>query len=262
MKFTNEKLKRIEDLILQNVPIKQICNEVGCCNETVRKISIKLGIHRFKGMTYPIDFKKCDNDLKQLIIGSLLGDGSFVSAGKACTNYCMSIAHCKEQKDYINYKFKILNKYNLVTKIREQRHIDNRFKEENKNYLCYSIKTRNNPIFTKIRKDCYIDGKKHPNLKYIQDIDALGLAIWYMDDGYITNNSCIFSTCSFPENEQRDLSIFLLGKFGLHFTVGKNDNSMYLKSEDFEKFKSIIQPFILDSFKYKLVPYKHIMGSV
>lgn len=262
MKLTNENLKRIEYLLLNNISKEEIAKEIGCCRETIRRIAVKLGIHAFKGITKPIDFNKCNNDLRQLIIGSLLGDGSFVSCGKTCKNYCLSIAHCKEQKEYIEYKFNILSKYNLATKIFEEISFDNRFKQENRDYLCYKIKTRNNPIFTQIRKDCYRDGKKHPNLKYVQYIDALGLAIWYMDDGYITNSSCILSTCSFPEDEQRDLAIFLLGRFGLHFTVGKNDNSMYLIKDDFEKFKSIVEPFILDSFKYKLVPYKHNMGSV
>lgn len=34
-----------------------------------------------------------ENDLKQLLIGSLLGDGSFCSSGRTTKNYYLSIAH-------------------------------------------------------------------------------------------------------------------------------------------------------------------------
>ena len=33
------------------------------------------------------------NDLKQLLIGSLLGDGCFCSVGSKTKNMCLSIAH-------------------------------------------------------------------------------------------------------------------------------------------------------------------------
>ena len=76
-----------------------------------------------------------------------------------------------------------------------------------------------------------------------------------MDDGYVTKNSCILSTCSFTLEEQTLLSTLLLKKFHLHFNVGKNDNSMYLQAKDFPKFVDLIKEFIIPSMQYKLVPY-------
>ena len=93
------------------------------------------------------------------------------------------------------------------------------------------------------------------HLDFIKDISALGLAIWYMDDGYVTKNSCIFSSCSFTIEEQQILADILLKKFELHFTVGKNDNSMYLLAQDFPKFVEIISPYVIPSMQYKLIPY-------
>lgn len=194
-----------------------------------------------------------ENDLKQLLIGSLLGDGCFCSVGKQAKNKCLSIAHSVKQKAYLEYKWNILNKYNLVPPIREAKIINSRYTHE---LVECRFKTRLHPIFTKIRNSCYdSNGKKRVILDFVKDIDALGLAIWYMDDGYVTKNSCILSTCSFTLEEQTILSQLLLKKFQLHFNVGKNDNSMYLQAKDFPKFVALVKEFVIPSMQYKLVPY-------
>ena len=58
------------------------------------------------------------NDLKQLLIGSLLGDGCFCSPGGTAKNMCLSIAHSIKQKEYLQYKVDILSKYGLASTIR------------------------------------------------------------------------------------------------------------------------------------------------
>lgn len=194
-----------------------------------------------------------ENDLRQLLIGSLLGDGSFCSVGRHAKNKCLSIAHSIEQKDYLEYKWNILNKYNLVPRIRETKIVNSRYTHE---LVECRVKTRLHPIFTEIRNSCYDhDGNKRVIIDFVKDIDALGLAIWYMDDGYVTKNSCILSTCSFTLEEQTLLSTLLLKKFHLHFNVGKNDNSMYLQARDFPRFVDLIKEFVIPSMQYKLVPY-------
>ena len=47
---------------------------------------------------------KIKNDLKQLLIGSLLGDGCFCSVGNHAKNKCLSIAHSEKQEDYLKFK--------------------------------------------------------------------------------------------------------------------------------------------------------------
>lgn len=193
------------------------------------------------------------NDLKQLLIGSLLGDGCFCSVSKGTKNNCLSIAHSMKQRNYLEYKWNILNKYNLVPSIRESEIVNSRYTHSIKECR---FKTRLHPIFTEIRNTCYdSSGHKRVNMNFIKDIDPLGLAIWYMDDGYVTKNSCILSTCSFTLDEQSLLAKLLLEKFDLHFNVGKHDNSMYLQAHDFSKFKQLIQDYVIPSMQYKLIPY-------
>ena len=155
------------------------------------------------------------NDLKQLLIGSLLGDGCFCSVGKHAKNMCLSIAHSEKQKEYLEYKWRILSNYDLVSPIIEY-HLNNKIYSHE--LVEYRFKSKLHPIFTDIRNKYYdSNGCKRVSKEFVKDIDALGLAIWYMDDGYVTKNSCILSTCSFTLEEQSLLANILLDKFGLHF---------------------------------------------
>ena len=194
-----------------------------------------------------------ENDLKQLLIGSLLGDGSFCSVGKHAKHKCLSIAHSIKQKDYLNFKWGILNKYNLVPPIKERTIHEQRYTHD---ITECRFKTRLNPVFTEIRNNNYDEtGHKRVKEEFVKDLEPLGLAIWYMDDGYVTKNSCILSTCSFTIEEQNILAKILLDKFDLHFNVGKHNNSMYLQAKDFPKFKKLIDSYVIPSLQYKLVPY-------
>lgn len=199
------------------------------------------------------------NDLKQLLIGSLLGDGCFCAVGKTAKNKCLSIAHSEKQEEYLKYKWGILNKYNLVSPIVKYHIVNKRYSKE---LVGYRFKSKLHPIFTDIRTKYYdSSGHKRVFKEFVQDIDALGLAIWYMDDGYVTKNSCIFSTCSFTLEEQNLLANLLLEKFNLHFNTGKHDNSMYLQAKDFPRFVELVKDYILPSLQYKLLTYSN-RGSV
>lgn len=121
-------------------------------------------------------------------------------------------------------------------------------KRYSKELVGYRFKSKLHPIFTDIRTKYYnSSGHKRVFKEFVQDIDALGLAIWYMDDGYVTKNSCIFSTCSFTLEEQNLLANLLLEKFNLHFNTGKHDNSMYLQAKDFPRFVELVKDYILPS---------------
>lgn len=249
MKLNQEQRDKIIELFYTGRTQKSLAEEFGVCTNTIRKILSSNGVEKSRCIQVTMD-----NELRQLLIGSLLGDGSFVSPGGRTINYYLSIAHAVKQKEYLKYKLSILSKHNLASKIIESTSIDRRFKEPK--YTECRVKTRLHPIFTEIRNK-YYDETGHKRVKYdfVKDIDALGLAIWYMDDGYVTKNSCIFSSCSFTLDEQQILADILLEKFGLHFNLGKNDNSMYLHAVDFPKFVEIIRPYVINEMQYKLIPY-------
>ena len=177
----------------------------------------------------------------------------FCSVGGNTKNMCLSIAHSEKQKEYLEYKHSILDKYELASPIIQYRINNSRYSRE---LTGFRLKSRLHPIFTNIRMKYYdLEGHKRVFKEFVEDIDVLGLAIWYMDDGYVTKNSCVFSTCSFTIKEQEVLAEILLRKFDLHFNVGVMDNSMYLQARDFPKFVELIKSHVIPSMQYKLVTY-------
>lgn len=256
-KLSNQSEELIRQMLIEGCSIKEIADKVNVCREVIRRRARIMGIKPFSGKSFVYKLKDCPNDLKQLVIGSLLGDGSFVKSSSESSGCCLSIGHSMKQYEYLSYKFNILKKYELVNEnsIYTHTHTDLRFKVPK--YTDCRFRSRVNPLFTYIRNKAYKEGKKNIDLDIIEDIDALGLAIWYMDDGSVTNKSCTFSTCSFDVKSQQRLSDFLLGRFGLHFTVEQKAPCLYLSSEDFPKFLDIVSPYILPILQYKLMPYKN-----
>lgn len=255
MKLTDEIKQQVVNLHKSGKLRKEIAEETGISTTSITKILREFNLipPKKERPIIPEGFEN-QEDFKQLIIGSLLGDGCISSSGRLTKNYYFQIAHGIKQKEYFLFKKAILDKYNLVSYSAERTYEDKRFKTST--YTEVRLKTRLLPYFTKLRQENYdSEGHKRINKSFIGDLSALGLAIWYMDDGYVTNNSCIFSSCSFTLEEQELLSNILLKKFDLHFTVGKNDNSMYLLAKDFSKFVEIVKPYIVSSMKYKLYPY-------
>ena len=64
--------------------------------------------------------KKCPftNEQKQLIFGTLLGDGCIHPHGRKNKSYRLLISHCEKQKQFLLWKKQILG--NLVNTIRKQ----------------------------------------------------------------------------------------------------------------------------------------------
>lgn len=252
MKLNSKIKEEIIRLFKKGKTTKEVADELHIHPETVKRHLRKNNIPIFKGTVS--EFIEIGNDLKQLLIGSLLGDGSFCYSSKKTKHCYLSIAHCMRQKEYLEFKKSILDNYGLGTPLLISTYIDNRFK--NPKYTECREKSKLHPIFTNIRLKYYDqNGFKRVFKEFVDSIDSLGLAIWYMDDGSVTNNSCILSTCSFSLDEQRILSEILLNKFNLHFTIGRNSNSMYLLAEDFPKFVKLIKPYVIPSMQYKLIPY-------
>lgn len=253
IKINETKKENIKRMYLEEQKsMQEIADYYNVHKDTIRICLSKLGVSRFRGKIS--GNLEITNELQQILIGSLLGDGSFVYGSGRCKNCFLSIGHSEKQLEYLRYKVGIISKYGFTNKIYKYSYSNTRYKSGN--LTTYYYKTNLHPIFTQIRNQSYdLNGIKRINQEFVSDIDPLGLAIWYMDDGYVTKNSCILSTCSFTQEEQRVLADILLKKFNLHFNIGKHDNSMYLQAKDFPLFVKIISPYIISCMQYKLIPY-------
>lgn len=197
---------------------------------------------------------KDEGDLEQLLIGSYLGDGCFVKISGAAKNSRFSLAHSLKQKDYFMLKWNIFKKYGLDGKVSENKIFSTRYKDGYFEEIRFKSKTH--PIFTLFRNQGY-DVSKKLNIDLIQNIDKFALAIWFMDDGNRTNDSCEINCQKFSYEDKENLRNILQNTFNL--TVNITNNTLYIPKNSFIYFKGLINDYIIDSLKYKLEPYK---GSV
>jgi hypothetical protein len=187
------------------------------------------------------------NELKQFLIGSLLGDGCIPKLGKHARHCRFSVAHSLKQKEYCKWKHSILDKYSLAGKIYYTTYTNNRYIN---NIEEIRFKSISHPYFSFFRRIFYINNVKIvPNI--IKEIDNLGLAIWYMDDGNKTKYGYELNTQLFTKDDCNFLRKILLDKFNINTTYVKS-GVIYIKSESRETFTNLIKPFTIDSMLYKL----------
>ena len=110
------------------------------------------------------------------MIGALLGDGSISN------NNVYKIAHCEAQKDYLEWKIKQFNNRGI-----RNTGIKNYIKTcgYNSGVPVYYTKLYMTPFTKVLRRVFYKPKKILGNRKLLNRLDALGVAIWYMDDGHI-----------------------------------------------------------------------------
>lgn len=205
---------------------------------TINRLGYKANKHRIIEET---------EELQQFIIGSLLGDGSFTNDSR------FSIAHSITQKNYCLWKHSILAKYDLAGKFSINTIYNNRYKS---GYIEEArFKSLKHPMFKKIRDINYINNRKILLDNDILNIEPLGLAIWYMDDGYVTNDSLQICSERFDLQTVQKLANLLLTKFKIDTTINSRKEIYILKSSK-NIFINLIKPYIIDDLKYKLISYK------
>lgn len=238
-------MNRFDKIIELNVKGKtnlEIAEELNITPKKIQSIINRLG---YKSNRYSIIDE--NKELRQFIIGSLLGDGSFTKDGR------FSIAHGMLQKNYCSWKHSILVKYKLAGKLTTNIIYNSRY--QNGYMEEVRFKSLKHPIFEQVRNTNYINGKKTLTDKDISNIDTLALAIWYMDDGYVTNHS--FQICSerFNLETVQKLTNLLLTKFNILTTINAR-GEIYILKESKEVFIDLITPYVIEELKYKLVSYK------
>ena len=158
-------------------------------------------------------------------------------------NAYLEINHAYSQKtlvDWIYSKFK-----NLVI-------TPPKWRKGNGSREAYRFFTRSLPILTPFYDEFFVNGKKiiPENLK----LNALSLAVWFMDDGSKSRSSIYLNTQQFTVDEQKKLIFILKDQFGLESTLNKDKIyfRIRVRSESSKIMVKIIERYILPNFRYKL----------
>jgi hypothetical protein len=191
-----------------------------------------------------------DSELRQFLLGSFLGDGCFTMSSKKSKNTRLVVSHGEKQTDYNIWKLRFLQSKGIVARIKNYTAKDVRVKKGF--YTTNILKTESNTLFNSYCSQ--YTPKKSINYDFLKDLDAFGLALWFMDDGFATKNSFQISSCSFSDEEIAILQRILKENFDIN--TNKNAvNEIYIVAESREKFLSLITPYVIPSLKYKLIPY-------
>lgn len=231
------KLETIKELITQKYTQKEIANKLGL---KVRQVTCFTNYHGLKNHNKSKNITLTDIE-KQVILGSLLGDGYVDKFGR------LRIQHSNKQLKYNEHKNMLLK--SIVKSFRKD--IIRFDKRTNKTYYSNLISTQCLKPIKEYRSSWYINDVKTINLSDITDIEPLGLAIWFMDDGFKSNYGIKIATDSFKKEELLTLIKIIFVKFDILFKIDKR-NRLYLCKDGYQNFHNLIYPYILPEFYYKL----------
>lgn len=179
---------------------------------------------------------------KQILLGTILGDGHIP---KNC-NY-LNMTHGILQKSYLQWKTNNLGKL-IQSDIKECSYKDNRINKTLTNVYINSIPH----FFIRSMRDAFYIPSKQPALSFLKNINALGLAVWYCDDGSIIRDKARLCTNSFDHEHLESTINVLKHLFGFDNIWINNQNILVFSRKSSLRMKSIIREFVPDCMKYKL----------
>jgi hypothetical protein len=186
---------------------------------------------------------------KAILIGKILGDGCLEKNGN---HVRLKVEHGLKQKEYVNWLFSAFKPF--VGK--SPYSISHRGLEKNAT-LRWRFSTKTNAVFDDYYQMFYPNRKKIVP-QGIQKLinNPLTLAIWYMDDGYLRtgHSGAYLCTSSFSSSENEELTKALFNVYGIETCIhyARKYPRIHIPSRHLQKFKKLIQPFVLKSFIYKL----------
>ena len=178
---------------------------------------------------------------KSVIIGSILGDG-YLRIVRGRTNAFLEINHSFNQKEYVDWKYSVLKN---ISRSRPHERFGNGDR------VAYRFFTKQHPEITKLYRKFYINGRKVvPRIQ----IDAIILAVWYMDDGSKCRASDIYlNSQQFDRQSQENLidALYILG-LEVHLNKDKQYERIRFLKKSIPKLKKFISPYIFSSMRYKI----------
>lgn len=188
---------------------------------------------------------------KEMIVGTLLGDGCISPHGRKNKSYRLMIGHCEKQKDLVFWKKAMLGNFvNVVSKREDKR----------KNSIMYTFNTVVHDEFKFYYNLFYENHQKIIRTELINYVTPLSIAVWFSDDGSINKNvNMRLATDGFTKKENEFLQEMLKTKFGIRCkicTYIRHENEFHFLS--FNKVNSellteLIKPYVIDCMKYKIM---------
>jgi hypothetical protein len=175
---------------------------------------------------------------RELVLGCLLGDGAM----RCKTNALLEINHSFQQRAYVDFKHQ-----HLAPLVRTPP----RKRNGNGGRIAYRFVTRSLPELTPFYRQFYVGRRKViPELV----LAPLTMAVWFMDDGSRSRNAVYLNTQQFDMKSQMRLLLLLKEQWGILGSLNKDKcyKRIRLSVESTKRFAQVIEPHLLQEFRYKL----------
>lgn len=227
----------------------------------VSKSTVDRWVRSFELFKYKREYPKLTILQKDLITGSLLGDGSISKVGTFAE--CHSIA----QKDYLVWKKDILQPFSYeLCYGKTNSEFPNGKKRKKESEMC-SLYTARHDIFRKIEKDWYLRGtngkhilKDNRRIKHIPNklkLTPFIFTVWFMDDGYnnFSQRNAAISTDGFSPEECDHLSSLIKSNLGFDAykrpTKNKEQYEIYIPARSYFNCMDLIKEQNIHCMNYK-----------
>jgi recombination protein RecA len=194
----------------------------------------------------------------QVVLGSLMGDGSLSPNRKGRTGVRFRMGHGAKQEAYLDWKCSLLGNIKHA-------------RSTNAKGAVFADFTPL-PELDELHRVVYFgDGKKHLTWDYLKALTPLALAVWYMDDGGFTVRSkgvqqrteggtgrieiCVEAMSPGSRERLRD---HLCDTYGLNVKLGlrgaRKVAVLQFDTASSARFQELIAPYVHPSMAYKLLP--------
>jgi len=260
---TKDEVLKVKSLYALGLNRIEVAQKSGMCEWAVRKIlknEFRQEPKDWKHFSAEKREEKLSNEQLQCFLGTLLGDASLIYRREL---YEYQTSHCLEQKEYLEHIANVLNR-----KPHEYIKCENSFSPGK---LYYRVGYNNKTTLEKIAKITTVNYKKSVTEKWVDAIDAIGIAYWFMDDGssswyrktknHTWRSIVRFSTLSFNEYElkllQYKLEKYNIGSYFIKCSDKKIKNyenryEIIIKEKSINIFFDMIEPYIVKCMKYKI----------
>jgi DNA polymerase-3 subunit gamma/tau len=203
---------------------------------------------------------------RAVIMGAALGDGHIALTGSKMRGR-LHIRHSVAQKEYLEYKAGLLG--NLVG---SPAHYDAGIGTYSKTGT-FAVTTLSRPEIAEIHRMIYPDGRKSITKELLDQIDVLGLALWYMDDGslvtakneYVRADGTVgsspssrstLSTYAFTLEEVEVILTWLAEKWQIkaHLSNTARGPVIWLTATETRRLHHLIASYVPACMEYKLLP--------
>lgn len=257
-----------EQLIVEyqenHLELVEIAEKYGIPKDYMPMVREHFGIKRIgaKGLKRARGTKPLSDRQRQIVYGSLLGDASIDKGG------CLRIKHGGPQSVYTECLAEEFKEH-----CKDNNPIDyNRYFDERRGRFVesHTLRTQTHRTFKDLRRLFYPKGKKVVTPEILGSISALGMAVWFMDDGttlfHFNNEGDALGaeirlyTCGFTTEECELIRTWMKEKWGsettLRYKKPKESQNPFIaiSTTDTFRFLDLIRPHVYDCMLYKILP--------